>query len=270
MSETGPSFRSPFAPAARLKDTRKNGGFVTLGKRLTVLFLLLGSLFISHRAHAQSDGDDAYDPFADYSEFDENSDEEADIQFFRHGRFFTIGFTLGFRGFTDNLSRMYSTAPTYGLYMSYFFDMRLALQVGFLTGDHNYSYYSTLAGASESGNIAMTVIGLDLKYYLNTQNVTRGLADMNPYFIGGLAQINRTKSVPGAAGDGHDATMGLDLGGGIEIPINRKKSYFGVQATYRYYNFKDENTNLLINGTDTGVRPKGDSYDILGIIGMNF
>ena len=34
---------------------------------------------------AQAEVDDSYDPFSDYSEFDEASDEEADINFFRHG-----------------------------------------------------------------------------------------------------------------------------------------------------------------------------------------
>ena len=36
---------------------------------------------------AQFDADDTYDPFADYSEFDEAQEEEADINFFRNGRF---------------------------------------------------------------------------------------------------------------------------------------------------------------------------------------
>src|ERR1700694_562859 len=62
---------------------------------------------------AQFDADDTYDPFADYSEFDEAQEEEADINFFRHGRFVTLGFMGGMRGFTQGLSKIYTTAPNF-------------------------------------------------------------------------------------------------------------------------------------------------------------
>ncbi len=74
--------------------------------------------------------------FTDYSEFDEESDEEADINFFRNGRFFTMGLAGGIRGFTGNFADTYESAPTFGLFLSYFFDLRLALSLGFQTGDH--------------------------------------------------------------------------------------------------------------------------------------
>lgn len=54
---------------------------------------------------AQSDPDEAFDPFTDYSEFDESSDEEADINFFQNGRFFTFGLITGTRGFTGNFKK---------------------------------------------------------------------------------------------------------------------------------------------------------------------
>src|SRR4051794_21913065 len=76
---------------------------------------------------AQFDADDAYDPFADYSEFEEAQDEEADINFFRNGRFVTLGFAGGMRGFTGGLGNMYRSSPSFGLFLSYFFDLRFAL-----------------------------------------------------------------------------------------------------------------------------------------------
>src|SRR3954462_13104442 len=77
---------------------------------------------------AQFDADDTYDPFADYSEFDEAQDEEADINFFRHGRFVTIGFLGGYRGFTQGSANLFKPAVNFGLFLSYFFDLRFALQ----------------------------------------------------------------------------------------------------------------------------------------------
>ena len=112
--------------------------------RLILLACLVGVLAHPAVAHAQErsyllaqvDPDEAYDPFTDYSEFDEESDEEADINFFRNGRFFTIGLAGGTRGFTGNFANAYGGAPTFGIFLSYFFDLRLALSIGFQTGDH--------------------------------------------------------------------------------------------------------------------------------------
>lgn len=51
--------------------------------------------------HAQSadatldqptDIDEAFDPFSDYSEMEQDAEEEADINFFKNGRFLTLGF----------------------------------------------------------------------------------------------------------------------------------------------------------------------------------
>lgn len=220
---------------------------------------------------AQADSDDSYDPFSDYSEFDEASDEEADVHFFRNGRFFTVGLAAGMRAFTGQLNTLYSSGATYGVFMSYFFDLRLALQFGFNTGDYGFQL-STPGEPMLPGNVSMTFIHANLKYYFNTQNVTKGLADLNPYMLGGFSQVYRTITVQGVDGFGKDAAIGIDMGAGIEIPLMRRKAFFGIQGTYHYVNFKDE-TSPMINpnsGTPTGVVPKGDTYDILGIIGMNF
>ena len=221
---------------------------------------------------AQAEGDEAYDPFSDYSEFDEASDEEADINFFRNGRFFVLSFSGGLRSFTGNMQKLYGSAPSYGLFMTFFFDLRFALQAGFLTGDHGYDL--TTANGKNVGNVSVTFLDISLKYFLNTQNVTRGLADLNPYFIGGLSQVYRTQTFTGVSGSARDATMGLHFGAGLEIPLMRKKAFFGVQAMYRYFNFKDENEFIMDQSVTPAVptssKANGDSYDMLGIIGLNF
>lgn len=222
---------------------------------------------------AQADGDDAYDPFSDYSEFDVASDEEADINFFRNGRFFVLGFAGGMRTFTDNLAKLYGSGPTYGLFLTFFFDLRFAVQAGFLTGD--YAYELSTPNGKTLGNVSMTFLDFSLKYFFNTQNVTRGLADLNPYLIGGFSQVYRTTSISSAVGGdatGRDATLGMIGGLGIEIPLMRKKAFFGIQSIYRYVDFKDENQALIdpVTQLPTSVKPTGDSYDIMGIIGLNF
>lgn len=219
---------------------------------------------------AQTDPDEAYDPFTDYSEFDEESDEEADINFFRNGRFFTVGLAFGQRGFTGNFGKTYGAGPTYGVFLSYFFDLRFAFQMGFQTGDHAVKFSTNSGAANYTGNVSISTLNFDLKYYLNTQNVTRGLADLNPYIIAGFAQFYRTYTISGLDGYNRDATMGMDGGVGLEIPLMRKKAYLGIQATYHYVNFADEN-KLFVNGTEKLDQPiSGDLYDALVILGMNF
>lgn len=220
---------------------------------------------------AQFDADDTYDPFADYSEFDEAQDEEADINFFRNGRFVTIGFTGGYRGFTGGLGSMYKPATAFGLYLSYFFDLRFALQFSFLTSDHTFSVTSNTSGFKASGNVSITSYGVDLKYYLNTQNVTKGLAKFNPYFIGGFSRVDRTTSIQDVQGFGKEGAMGFNFGGGIELPMMRNKMYFGGQLMYQMINFANENTEVVFNNSDrTGKYPNGDSWTTLGILGINF
>ena len=118
------------------------------------------------------DADDSYDPFADYSEFDAAQEEEEDINFFRNGRFVTLGLLLGYRGWTENLARLQSSGLNYGVFLSYFFDLRFAVQFSFTTGDHTFQV--TSSDGVHRGNVGIQNFGLDLKYYLNTQNITKG------------------------------------------------------------------------------------------------
>ena len=220
---------------------------------------------------AQFDADDTYDPFADYSEFDEAQDEEADINFFRNGRFITIGFTGGIRQFTEGMGEIYEQSPAFGLYLSYFFDLRFAVQFSFLTSDHGFHIKSKQTGNKGTGNIGISAFGIDVKYYINTQNVTKGLAKFNPYLIGGFSRVDRTTNIEGVEGFGKEGAMGFDLGAGIELPMLRNKMYFGGQAMYQLVNFANENTEIEFDGGEkTGAYANGDSFTLLGIIGVNF
>lgn len=219
---------------------------------------------------AQFDADDTYDPFADYSEFEEAQEEEADINFFKNGRFVTLGFIGGARGFTGGLGDMYRLAPTFGVFLSYFFDLRFALQFSYLTSDHGLRIAGP-AGNNANGTASITNFGLDFKYFVNTQNVTKGLAKFNPYIIGGFARVDRTVRLENVEGFGKEGAMAFDLGAGIELPLMRNKMFFGAQAMYQLVNFHDENTEVTFtNGQKTGKFPNGDSYTLLGILGVNF
>ncbi len=222
---------------------------------------------------AQSDGEEAYDPFADYSEFDGASEEEADINFFKHGRFFTLALTFGYRKFTESLGEVYSTNNYFGGYLTYFFDLRFALQVGYITGDHtlNLAYgNSTLRGTT-----TVSSTSFHLKYFMNTQNVTKGLANLNPYLLGGFSQIYRTSRISGNDRYARDNALSFDMGAGLEIPLLRHKMFLGIQGLYQFAKFQDENIEFTYrddndNVYSTGYFPRGDL--IMGglILGVNF
>lgn len=220
---------------------------------------------------AQTDPDEAYDPFTDYSEFDEDSDEEADINFFRNGRFFTLGLAGGSRGFTGNFADTYQAAPTFGIFITYFFDLRLAMSLGFQTGDHAVKFTTNSASKTYVGNVSISSMSFDLKYYLSTQNVTRGLADLNPYILGGVGQFYRTYTIADLDGYSRDSTMGFNVGAGLEIPLMRRKAFLGLQGAFHSVEFGDEKKTGVDGGAEKLDKTiSGDFFDFLAIIGMNF
>lgn len=249
-----------------------------LHHRLLILVMILTSLLWHPLAMAevsapvkvaQVDSDDTYDPFADYSEFDQAQDEEEDINFFKNGRFVTIGLLLGYRGFTETMARLVSPGIEYGLFLNYFFDLRFAIQFSFETGDHPFSIPSAIGNFG--GDISFQDFGFNLKYYVNTQNVTKGLAAFNPYVLVGFSEIFRTINAQSTSAFGKDSSTGFNLGGGIEMPLMRNKMFYGFQGMYQLVNFPDSGSPLLV-GTNynTGIYPHGQTYTINGTIGINF
>ena len=238
-------------------------------KKLIFSLLLVSS--IHQHAYAQNaDIDEGFDPFSDYNETESSAEEEADINFFRNGRFVTVGFLGGVRGFTQGLSGMYQSSPGFGLFLSYFFDLRFALQFSFLTSDHTFKVVAP-SGQTGRGNVSLTNFALDIKYYINTQNVTKGLAKFNPYFIVGFSRVDRTATIVDVDSFSKEGAMAYDFGAGIELPMMRNKMFFGGQFMYQMINFHNENTEVVFaNGERTGKYPNGDSYTLLGVVGVNF
>lgn len=234
------------------------------------LFLALATFLTlsPHQAFSQTDPDEAYDPFSDYSEFDEASDEEADINFFRNGRFFTVGLAVGPQTFTGGMEKAYGDGPVMGVYLAYFLDLNLALSLGLNSADHSVVFNTS--NGDYTGNVSFGEVGMHLKYYMNTQNVTKGLADMNPYLMGGFSQVTRSYTVAELLTKSKESITSTDLGIGIEIPMMRKKAYFGIQALHHFASFTDENKRFF-NGVDL-LRYKidGDFTNIQFILGMNF
>ena len=234
-----------------------------------VLILFLSA--ISFGVHAQYEGDEVYDPFADYSEFEENSQEEADINFFRNGRFFNVGLLLGGRMFTGGMAEQAPPTVAPGLTLSFWFNLRLALQFSYINSQHILGPFlqntAEPNGDQISGTMAVTSLQFDLKYYFNTNNVTRGLADLNPYILVGFSQNYRTFSEVGQTQIFSDDGAGFDLGVGIEIPVARNEMFIGAQFVYNLVTFGSENAPV---NDSNDIFLDGDMMNLHLILGFNF
>lgn len=244
-----------------------------------VLVAVLLISFSSRKVYAQSsDPDESFDPFSDYNEFEQESEEEADINFLRNGRYLTLAFVSGYRGFTGGFSSGYTGALDYGVQFNYFFDLNLALSFGYTTGDHNVDFTSA-SKTNYTGNVNIQVIDLHIKYYFNTDNVTKGLADLNPYMIGGAGFYTRTYSLTNNIESDPDKVVGFKTGAGLEIPLVRRSFYLGFQGVYNYVQFPDENKDGIEEGINSDgstrvskISPQlyGDIFEIQAILGVNF
>jgi hypothetical protein len=252
----------------------------TLPKQVLSLLLLVAAIFcqpalaydppLGILLAQEFEAGDAYDPFADYSEFEATEEEEADINFFRNGRFFTVGFIGGYQMFTETLGDLYDPAFDFGLYLSYFFDLRFAMQLQFTTGDHSLGFTAP-DGTKITGNVSITTLGILLKYYINTQNVTKGIADLNPFLFGGFNQVTRTATVDGEDAFSKEGPLGFEFGTGIELPMMRDQMYLGFQGSYTLVTFKDENSEIAIaTDPNTGIFPTGDILKFNMVLGINF
>lgn len=227
--------------------------------------------------------DDSFDPFADYNEFEQETEEEADIHFLRNGRYLTLGLLLGYRDFTGGFSEGYEPSLDYGVQFSYFFDLNLAAAVSYTTGDHSVFFQSytnsslSTVSNSYSGTVNIQIFDVHVKYYVNTDNVTKGLADLNPYFMAGVGMFVRTYNLNESFANDPDRVPGFRIGGGIEIPLVQRRFYFGAQALYNFVQFPDENNFFIDEGgsgtpnlKDISPHLEGDIYEINLILGTNF
>lgn len=253
--------------------------------RKFLILILISSLFNQHVYAQTSEVDEGFDPFSDYNEVEQSAEEEADINFFKNGRFLSLGFLAGYRGFTDGLSQGYSPSVAWGLQFSYFFDIQLATSLSYSISDSSVDFYSyndaSYSSISEhyTGSVNIQNFDLNVKYYFNTENVTRGLAELNPYFLVGTGMIVRTYNLSKSFALQPDKPIGFKFGSGIEIPLMRHKAYLGLQATYHYVQFPDENNDRIQEdkaGSPTPVlspvkpRLNGDFYELTTTLGVNF
>ena len=239
----------------------------------------------------------AYDPFADYSEFENTADEQKNINFFQHGRFITLGVQGGVKLFTMNMASFYNIGPSYGGYLNYFFDMNFAIQFAITASSHYIAFNiggappaATTGGTGQTGattsNYACVAnsptcflgsadfisMGIDFKYFLDKSLFTKSFQWLAPYFFIGVLRSSLIMTATyGQVGEFvDDSGYGVNMGLGLEFHF-LKKIHIGLQYAFQFVTLNREYMPLsLSGGKNLNFRPYGDWMNINMILGVNF
>jgi hypothetical protein len=207
----------------------------------SALLLLQNAAIAAGEGSPQPDAD-YQNPFSDYVPFEDEYDIDEDERFMYFGRFFAVGLGSGMHVFSGNIGKLYNTAlPVLDFRLLYFFDFRLAGQVGMNSANHAFT-------AEPSGYVEVNLfrLNLDLKYYLDTKSYGAALTTMNPYLIAGYSQVYRTQVFQTANSVQKDNNSALSGGLGFEFALKPRKSSIGVEGRYHQIFFKDRYDQLYL------------------------
>lgn len=174
-------------------------------------------------------------PFSDYVPFEDEYDVDEDERFMYFGKFFAVGLGTGMQTFGGNIGKLYNTAlPVLDAKLIYFFDFRLAGQIGINSANHAFN-------AEPEGGVQVNIfrVNVDLKYYFDTQNYAAAVTAANPYLIGGLSEVYRTQAFSDLNTVDKDNSIAYSAGLGVEFALNPRKTALGIEGRYHMMNFKD-------------------------------
>ena len=223
----------------------------------------------NHWILAKNELSSTFDPFIDYGEFQDSVTEEESINFFQNGRSLTLSFMGGYEALSLNMRQIYGDALFVGAGISFFLDLRFAFQV---SGAFPAGHYNSLMNSSSS----FSHFGIDLKYYLNRQYLTKDADFFSPYIVFGPFWINIKTRIPQTSDPRHIPLIqtpaqspgqtaptsdpltqeekqalasynaaGVKAGLGLEIPFI-KQSFIGVEISYLYTVLQHENEDLSL------------------------
>jgi hypothetical protein len=180
-------------------------------------------------------------PFTEYGEFNEDAEEALDTLFFQHGRFFGVGLASGVSGVTGNRGLLWQGGfPLIDFRLHYWFDFNFAMDFGFMSASHFYEFNRS-ANQSDLVNVNLINVGVNVKYYIDTKNLSSAISFANPFVSLGFGILYKTENSQslGAAGSDPDSAFNLAAGVGLEFPIKYRKIYFALEAKLKNANFND-------------------------------
>jgi hypothetical protein len=216
---------------------------------LFVLLACLGSSPAPAQDFQQAGSQELSNPFSDFVPFEDEYDIDEDERFMYFGRFFAVSIGSGMHRFGGNIGKLYNTAlPVLDFRMIYFFDFRLAGQVGISSASHAFNAVPN--GAVE---VSLLRLNLDMKYYFDTRNVGAAITAANPYAIVGVSQTFRSQAFQTLNDVQKDNAFAVSGGLGMEFALKPRKTSLGFEGRMHQIFFRDrfEETYLQSGLPDT-------------------
>lgn len=233
-----------------------------ISRRLLLLILFFcfapSSYGIEGKGGIEEEDDFSTTPFLEYGDFSESAEEEESTRFFQYGRFFGISLGIGYQGATGNRGALWEGGfPLLDGRLHYWFDFNLALQMGFYHVNHSYS--STSQGGRTE--VSFNRLGVDLKYYFDTKDLSSAISFANPYVLAGVGSFSKTETPPNSSSRTTDSKFGTTFGAGFEFVVKPRRTYFNIEARYHIVRFSDSNTSNF--NSDGYPDLEGNFYNIV-------
>jgi opacity protein-like surface antigen len=224
-----------------------------------------GSAPPTDRTNKPEEEDFSTTPYTEYGAFNQDKEEEEDTRFFQDGRFFGVSLGLGVETVDGNRGALYQGGfPTFDFKIHYWFDFNFALDIDFYYAKHYFNSVSTLYNGYWNVNILH--LGVDLKYYFDTKNLSAAISFANPYLIVGGGSYTKTQSntIGNTTTSESDSQLGFSGGAGLEFALKPKKVYFTAEAKIHIISFQDTNTNAFQQDGYSNLN--GNFYTFIGSI----
>jgi hypothetical protein len=206
---------------------------------LTAVFL---ALYLASPRHAiaaedpsQAGAQELANPFSDFVPFEDEYDIEDDERFMYFGRFFAVSLGTGMHFFGGNIGQLYNTAlPVLDLRLIYFFDFRLAGQIGLSSASHAFN-------AAPNGAVEVNLfrINADMKYYFDVKNAGAAITATNPYIVAGISQTFRSQVFIDHNSVEKDTAFAVSGGLGMEFVLKPRKTSLGIEGRVHQLFFSD-------------------------------
>lgn len=199
-------------------------------------------------------------PFTDYGDFNADEEEAQDALFFQHGRFFGIGLGTGTSGVTGNRGLLWEGGfPMLDFKLYYWFDLQYALEIGFFSASHFYD------ANNDHVDVNLINVGLNVKYYIDTKNLSAAISFANPYLSLGAGILYKTENSKRTGVSDPDSAFNMNIGGGFEFPVKHRRVYLTLDGKLRYANFKDSFSDAFVR--ERGISDlQGYFYTFIGSI----
>lgn len=226
---------------------------------LTLLCLMPAShaLAAAGDSRTQTPEEDDYGdtPFTRYGEFNDEEEEAADTAFFQYGRLFGVSLGAGFEGVSGNRGALYQGGfPQVELKVHYWFDFNFGLDLTVSTVQHTYEIKDPTTPQSLVGRYKAVInrLGLDMKYYFDTKDLSAPISFANPYIFAGFGAFSKSETSTASSSDADiDSKLGFTAGAGLEFTIKPKKSYFYIEGKAHAVQFEDTTSDVLAGTTSS-------------------